>query len=68
MIKVENLSRQYGAKKALDGLSFTAENGSVLIYRRVIGTGIKNSTEQNPDPEPDPNPNPNPNPQPTNAA
>ena len=32
MIKVENLSRQYGAKKALDGLSFTAENGSVLGF------------------------------------
>lgn len=39
MIKVENLSRQYGAKKALDGLSFTAENGSVLGFIGPNGAG-----------------------------
>ena len=39
MIKMENLSRQYGAKKALDGLSFTAENGSVLGFIGPNGAG-----------------------------
>lgn len=39
MIKVENLSRQYGAKKALDGLSFTAGNGSVLGFIGPNGAG-----------------------------
>lgn len=39
MIKVENLSRQYGAKKALNGLSFTAENGSVLGFIGPNGAG-----------------------------
>lgn len=39
MIKVENLSRQYGAKKALDGLSFTAENGFVLGFIGPNGAG-----------------------------
>lgn len=39
MIKVENLSRQYGAKKALDGLSLTAENGSVLGFIGPNGAG-----------------------------
>ena len=32
MIKVEHLSRRYGAKLALDDLSFTAGNGSVLGF------------------------------------
>lgn len=50
-----------------------AENGSLLLYRRVLGTGIKNTPtpepEPDPDPEPDPEPNPEPepDPQPTNA-
>ncbi len=39
MIKVENLSRKYGAKLALDGLSFTAENGSVLGFIGPNGAG-----------------------------
>ncbi len=39
MIKVESLSRQYGAKLALDGLSFTAENGNVLGFIGPNGAG-----------------------------
>ena len=39
MIKVENLSRQYGAKLALDHLSFTADNGSVLGFIGPNGAG-----------------------------
>lgn len=39
MIKVEHLSRRYGAKLALDDLSFTAENGSVLGFIGPNGAG-----------------------------
>lgn len=39
MIKVEHLSRRYGAKIALDDLSFTAENGSVLGFIGPNGAG-----------------------------
>ena len=39
MIKAEHLSRRYGAKLALDNLSFTAENGSVLGFIGPNGAG-----------------------------
>ena len=32
MITVNNIYKQYGGKHALNGLSFTAENGSVLGF------------------------------------
>src|SRR5712672_3376957 len=39
MIKVENLSKLFGAKHAVDGISFTVERGEVLGFLGPNGAG-----------------------------
>lgn len=39
MIKVENLTKNFGAKRAVDGISFTVERGEVLGFLGPNGAG-----------------------------
>src|SRR5262245_25656979 len=39
MIKVENLTKMFGAKRAVDGISFTVERGEVLGFLGPNGAG-----------------------------
>ena len=39
MIEVKNLSKSYGSKKAVDNISFTAENGEILGFLGPNGAG-----------------------------
>ncbi|MDR0222129.1 MAG: ABC transporter ATP-binding protein [Oscillospiraceae bacterium] len=39
MIEVKNLSKRYGANKAVDGISFTAEDGKILGFLGPNGAG-----------------------------
>ena len=39
MIEVQNLSKHYGDKKAVDNISFTAENGEILGFLGPNGAG-----------------------------
>jgi ABC-2 type transport system ATP-binding protein len=39
MIKVENLTKHFGAKRAVDGISFTVERGEVLGFLGPNGAG-----------------------------
>ena len=39
MIEVKNLSKHFGDKKAVDGISFTAENGEILGFLGPNGAG-----------------------------
>ena len=39
MIKVENLKKSFGAKRAVDGISFTVERGEVLGFLGPNGAG-----------------------------
>lgn len=39
MIKVENLTKYFGAKRAVDGISFTVERGEVLGFLGPNGAG-----------------------------
>src|SRR5579871_6702605 len=39
MIKVENLSKLFGAKRAVDGISFSVERGEVLGFLGPNGAG-----------------------------
>lgn len=39
MIEVRNLSKHFGDKKAVDGISFTAENGEILGFLGPNGAG-----------------------------
>ena len=39
MIDVKNLTKQYGAKKAVDNLSFTVNDGEILGFLGPNGAG-----------------------------
>ena len=39
MIKVENLKKSFGSKRAVDGVSFTVERGEVLGFLGPNGAG-----------------------------
>jgi len=39
MIKVQNLTKQFGQKQAVDGISFSAERGEVLGFLGPNGVG-----------------------------
>ena len=39
MIKVENLSKEFGAKVAVDDVSFTVERGEILGFLGPNGAG-----------------------------
>ena len=39
MIEVVNLSKHYGDKKAVDGISFTAKSGEILGFLGPNGAG-----------------------------
>ena len=39
MIEVKNLTKQYGAKKAVDNLSFTVNDGEILGFLGPNGAG-----------------------------
>ena len=39
MIEVQNLTKQYGAKKAVDNLSFTVNDGEILGFLGPNGAG-----------------------------
>src|SRR5881394_2842238 len=39
MIKIENLVKSFGAKRAVDGISFTVERGEVLGFLGPNGAG-----------------------------
>ncbi|HEX5221209.1 MAG TPA: ATP-binding cassette domain-containing protein [Verrucomicrobiae bacterium] len=43
MIKVENLTKMFGAKRAVDGISFTVERGEVLGFLGPNGAGKSTS-------------------------
>ena len=43
MIKVENLTKVFGAKRAVDGISFTVERGEVLGFLGPNGAGKSTS-------------------------
>ena len=39
MIEVQNLTKQYGAKKAVDSLTFTVNDGEILGFLGPNGAG-----------------------------
>jgi len=39
MIKIENLVKTFGAKRAVDGISFTVERGEVVGFLGPNGSG-----------------------------
>ena len=41
MIKVENLTKLFGTKRAVDGVSFSVERGEVLALRVIMPTLLR---------------------------
>jgi ABC-2 type transport system ATP-binding protein len=46
MIEVKNLTKSYGANKAVDDISFTAESGQILGFLGPNGAGLYCSNER----------------------